>query len=58
MVELMAIQSSETSLVCVTCLITEIMLVGTWIEPWIGKPSRLFEIVLLHCLSATSYFFR
>ena len=29
-----------------------------WIEPWIGKLSRLFEIVLLHCLSATSYFFR
>ena len=29
-----------------------------WIEPWLGKPSRLFEIVLLHCLSATSYFFR
>ena len=29
-----------------------------WIEPWIGKLWRLFESVLLHCLSATSYFFR
>ena len=28
-----------------------------WIEPWIGKLSRLFETVLLHCLSATSFFF-
>ena len=30
-----------------------------WIEPClIGKLSSLFETVLLHCLSATSYFFR
>ena len=28
-----------------------------WIEPWIGKLSRLFETVLLHCLLATSFFF-